>query len=119
MKTTLKRGMGRGASVNGNGRAVFPPAVLTPMSRYRQPDAPRRGAWQVVRAVLLWTVLVVVIVAGGAAGAAYLKTHQFLESIRPKQNAGIAAAKRLDVAIPRQPPVALVIGTHPRNGPES
>jgi LCP family protein required for cell wall assembly len=119
MKTTLKRGMGRGAAVNGNGRAVFPPGVRTPMRRYRQPEPDGRGAWQVVRTVILWTMLVALIVAGGAAGAAYLKTHQFLEAISPKTKADRAAAKRLDAAIPGQPTVALVIGTDRRKGREA
>src|SRR5436853_67949 len=116
MKTTLKGAMGRGASVHGDGRPIYPPALPTPMSRYRQPDPPRRGAWAVVRAVLLWTVLATLIIAGGAAGAAYLKTHQFLEAISPKKKADIAAAKHLDVAEPGQPTVALVIGTDRRKG---
>jgi LCP family protein required for cell wall assembly len=116
MKTTLKRGIGRGAAVNGNGRAVFPPGVHTPMSRYRQPDRPRRGPWQVVRAVVGWTLVVAVVVAGGVAGAAYLKTHQFIEAISPKTRADRAAAKQLDVAIPGQPTTALVIGTDRRKG---
>ena len=116
MKTTLKRGMGRGASVNGDGRAIYPPSTPTPMRRYRQPEPPQRGAWDVVRSVLLWTVLATLVVAGGAAGAAYLKTHQFLDAISPKTKADIAAAKRLDVAIPGQPTIALVIGTDRRKG---
>jgi hypothetical protein len=32
MRTTLKRGIGRGAGVDGNGRAVLPPAATTPMT---------------------------------------------------------------------------------------
>src|SRR2546423_763548 len=42
MRTTLKRGIGRGADANGNGHAVLPPGVLTPIARYRQP--PRQGS---------------------------------------------------------------------------
>ena len=43
LKTTLKRGIGRGAaSTDGNGHAVLPPAALTPMTRYRAPS--RRAA---------------------------------------------------------------------------
>ena len=38
MKTTLKRGIGRAAELNGNGHAVFPPAIGSPMRRYRQPE---------------------------------------------------------------------------------
>jgi LCP family protein required for cell wall assembly len=119
MKTTLKRGMGRGATVNGNGRPVYPPGVHTPMRRYRQPDPPRRTPWQMVRTVVLWVVLASVVVAGGAAGAAYLKTHQFLQAIAPKTKIDRAAAKRLDLAIPGQPTVALVIGTDRRKGKEA
>ena len=119
MKTTLKRGMGRGATVNGNGRPVYPPGVHTPMRRYRQPEPPRRNAWQMVRTVVLWVVLASVVVAGGAAGAAYLKTHQFLQAIAPKTKVDRAAAKRLDLAIPGQPTIALVIGTDRRKGSQA
>jgi len=119
MKTTLKRGMGRGATVNANGRAVFPPGVHTPMKRYRQPEPRRRNAWQVVRAVVLWVIVAAIIVASGVAGAAYLKTHQFLNAIAPKTKADRAAAKRLDLAIPGQPTVALVIGTDRRKGKQA
>jgi LCP family protein required for cell wall assembly len=119
MKTTLKRGMGRGATVNGNGRPVYPPGVHTPMRRYRQPEPPRRNAWQMVRTVVLWVMLASVVVAGGAAGAAYLKTHQFLQAIAPKTKVDRAAAKRLDLAIPGQPTIALVIGTDRRKGKEA
>jgi LCP family protein required for cell wall assembly len=119
MKTTLKRGMGRGATVNGNGRPVYPPGVHTPMRRYRQPDPPRRTPWQMVRTVVLWVVLASVVVAGGAAGAAYLKTHQFLQAIAPKTKVDRAAAKRLDLAIPGQPTIALVIGTDRRKGSQA
>jgi LCP family protein required for cell wall assembly len=119
MKTTLKRGMGRGATVNGNGRAVYPPGVDTPMKRYRQPDPQRRGAWQIVRTVVLWVMLAVILVASGVAGAAYLKTHEFLNAIAPKTKADRAAAKRLDLAIPGQPTVALVIGTDRRKGKQA
>jgi LCP family protein required for cell wall assembly len=115
MKTTLKRGIGRGASMNGD-RAIYPPAPPTPMSRYRQPDPPRRGAWHLVAAIFLWTLLIALIVAAAAGGAAYLKGHQFVEAISPKTKSDIAAAKRLDLADPSQPTIALVIGTDRRKG---
>jgi LCP family protein required for cell wall assembly len=119
MKTTLKRGMGRGATLNGDGRAVYPPGVHTPMRRYRQPDRQGRSPWQLVRTVVLWVILSALVVAGGAAGAAYLKTHEFIAAISPKTKADRAAAKRLDAAIPGQPTVALVIGTDRRKGFQS
>jgi LCP family protein required for cell wall assembly len=119
MKTTLKRGMGRGAAVNGNGRAVFPPGVRTPMRRYRQPEPVPHGAWHVIRTVVLWTVLAALVVAGGAAGAAYLRAHHFVESVAPRSAVDKAAAKAADVAIPGQPTTALVIGTDKRKGREA
>ena len=41
MRTTLKRGVGRGAH-NGNGKAVFPPGTLSTVTRYRQPPPPSK-----------------------------------------------------------------------------
>ncbi|HEY8631374.1 MAG TPA: LCP family protein, partial [Gaiellaceae bacterium] len=72
-----------------------------------------------VRTVVLWVMLASVVVAGGAAGAAYLKTHQFLQAIAPKTKVDRAAAKRLDLAIPGQPTIALVIGTDRRKGSQA
>jgi LCP family protein required for cell wall assembly len=108
--------MGRGAGVNGDGRAVYPPGVRTPMRRYRQPLPEPRGVWHVIRLVLLWTILAALVVAGGAAGAAYLRAHHFVEAVAPKTAADKAAAKLADVAIPGQPTTALVIGTDKRKG---
>jgi LCP family protein required for cell wall assembly len=119
MKTTLKRGIGRGAAMNGDGRAIFPPGVRTPMTRYRQSEPERRGPWAIVRLVALWTVLAALIVAGGAAGAAYLKQHEFFASVAPKTPQDRAAQKELDVPIPGHPTTALVIGTDKRRGPEA
>src|SRR5262245_33248226 len=42
MKTTLKRGIGRATAANGNGHATFPPSILSPIRRYRQPFRRRR-----------------------------------------------------------------------------
>jgi LCP family protein required for cell wall assembly len=119
MKTTLKRGIGRGAAFDGNGRAVYPPGVRTPMTRYRQPEPEPRGAWSMIRTVALWTVLAALIVAGGAAGAAYLRAHRFVAAVAPKTKQDKATAKRLDVAVPGQATTALVIGTDKRKGKEA
>jgi LCP family protein required for cell wall assembly len=116
MKTTLKRGMGRGAAANGDGRAIYPPTPPTPMTRYRQPDPPKRGAWHLVASIFLWTLLAVLIIGAAAGGGLYLKSHQFVAAISPKKKADIAAAKRLDLADPSQPTIALVIGTDRRKG---
>ena len=86
------------------------------MTRYRQPEPPKRGAWHLVAAIFLWTVLAALIVGAAAGGAAYLKGHQFVSAISPKTKSDIAAAKRLDLADPSQPTIALVIGTDRRKG---
>ena len=59
MRTTLKRGIGRGAGVDGNGRAVLPPATRTPMTLYRQPKRRRRTGLQLVGRILLWLLIAV------------------------------------------------------------
>jgi len=100
MKTTLKRGIGRGAAFNGDGRSIFPPGVRTPMTRYRQPEPDRRGPWAIIRIVALWTVLAALIVAGGAAGAAYLKQHEFFTSVAPRHR---RTARRSRTSTSRSP----------------
>jgi LCP family protein required for cell wall assembly len=110
--------MGR-AAVNGNGRPIFPPGTRTPMTRYRQPDPPRRGAWHVIRLVFGWAIIAALIVAGGAAGAAYLKQHEFFTAIAPKSKTDKLTQKHLDVAVPGGPSIALLIGTDKRRGPEA
>src|SRR5438552_7999478 len=118
MKTTLKRGIGRGAA-DGNGRPVYPPGAHTPMTRYRQPDPPRRGVWDIIRLTILWTILVALVAAGGAAGGAYLYGHRAIEAIQPHSVADKRAASDLDVALPGQPTTALLVGTDKRRGPEA
>ena len=55
MKTTLKRGFGRGAAVNGNGRAVIPPGALSPVTLYRQPPPAKPGFAKLV-GKFAWTI---------------------------------------------------------------
>ena len=43
MRTTLKRGVGRGATLNGNGRAGLSPAAAGPVTIYQQPPPPPRS----------------------------------------------------------------------------
>ena len=43
MRTTLKRGLGRGAAPNGNGKAALPPGAPSPVTLYRQPERSSRS----------------------------------------------------------------------------
>jgi LCP family protein required for cell wall assembly len=114
MRTTLKRGIGRGAAVNGNGHSVLPPGALTPMARYRQPPRGRSSTARRIAGFLLWLGVLVLMVAGGAAGGLYLYGHDFASATSPHSKAMKRAAKRLDYVSPGKPAVALVLGTDHR-----
>jgi LCP family protein required for cell wall assembly len=114
MRTTLKRGIGRGADLNGNGHAVLPPGVLTPIALYRQPPRAGRSIGRRLAGFFFWLVVLVAMVAGGAAGGLYLYGHDFASATAPHSRALKRAAKRLDYAAPGKPAVALVLGTDHR-----
>jgi LCP family protein required for cell wall assembly len=110
MKTTLKRGVGRGAVLDGAADAVVPPGPLAPIAVYRQPEiaAPRRAPLAV--RILGWAALVLAVVVSGVAGGAYLYVHESVAAVAPKSVEVKKAAKTLDVPLPGEPATALVIG---------
>ena len=71
MRTTLKRGIGQAAGLNGNGHSAVPP-FFGPIVRYRQPDPPRRSVIGLILRGFGWLVLAVAVVGSGAAGGRYL-----------------------------------------------
>jgi hypothetical protein len=93
MRTTLKRGIGRGATLNGNGhRAVYPPEILTPMRRYRVPPPPERTTRDLVGWLFRWTLIALAMVVAGLAGGLYLYQHQTLAAFAP-HSAGVKKAQ--------------------------
>jgi LCP family protein required for cell wall assembly len=110
MRTTLKRGVGRGATVNGNGRAALPPAPAGPVTVYVQSPPTPRSARSLVARILGWAALVLAVLIGGTAGGAYLYAHEAVANTAAKTPGVKEAAKALDVALPGQPAIALVIG---------
>ena len=107
MRTTLKRGLGRAASPNGNGKPVLPPGALSPVNVYRQPPPRRRSRLSVI---LAWVGVAALVLAVGAAGGVYLEYHERVGDIVAKSPAVKRAARQLKVPLPGQPAVALVIG---------
>ncbi len=120
MRTTLKRGMGRAATLNGNGRAVLPPIVVEPVRRYRQPEPPRRSTARFLGQFLGWVFLAVLVVAGGLAGGSYLYAHQTLQAISAHSVGVKKAQKDLHpIASPSSPATALLIGYDARAGADA
>jgi LCP family protein required for cell wall assembly len=118
MKTTLKRGYGRGAALNGHGNGAAPPA-RTPITRYRQPEPPPRSGMALIGRILLGTLLLVLLVASGIAGGAYLYFHQSVAAVRAHTPDVKKAAKQLDIPLANHAAIALVVGYDHRKGIES
>ncbi len=120
MRTTLKRGIGRGAAVNGNGngRAILPPAS-PPFTIYRQPEPSRRGLATLVLKGFLWLLAGIVSVFVAIAGGYYLWLHEVPGSLRAVSRDVVKAQKHLGIPIAGKPTIALVIGYDKRKGKES
>jgi LCP family protein required for cell wall assembly len=122
VRTTLKRGIGRGAAVdgNGNGRAVLPPDAVEPMRRYRQPGAPRRTTRNLIGVAFGWIALGLLVVASGLGGGLYLYAHETLNALAPHSKSVKEATKFLHaVPSPSEPATALLLGYDARSGVDS
>jgi LCP family protein required for cell wall assembly len=119
----MKRGVGRGAGANGNGKAVFPPlaapATVSPVTRYRQPPPPTATGLGLFRRVLLITLLGVTALILGGVGGGYLYSHQLVSDLRAHTPAVVRASKALDVPVANRAAIALVIGYDHRAGVEA
>ena len=101
--------MGRAAVVNGDGRAVLPPGVLSPVQRYRQPER-KRGAVRMVGRILFILVASCVAVVVGIAGGAYLYADENAAAFSSLSVRTARAAKILNHPIPGQAANAILIG---------
>ncbi len=110
MRTTLKRGVGRGASHNGNGKAVFPPGALTTVTRYHQPPPASTSALGLFGRILLIVFLIVTSAGLAIAGGGYLYFHQSVATVRAHTKAVVKASDKLDVPLAHHAAIALIIG---------
>ena len=115
MRTTLKRGIGRGAGSNGNGHSTLPPA-FGPVVRYRQPEPPRRSFTRTALRWVGWLVLAIVVVAAGVGGGAYLYGHETLKAISAHTKQIVRAQHQLAIPDPSKPAIALIAGYDHRAG---
>ena len=117
MRTTLKRGIGRGAEVNGNGRSVLPPGALSPVTLYRQPPPPQPGFGAQVGRFFAWLAVTVLMLVVGLVGGFYLWAHESAAALQAHTFDAKRSQARLDpVPDAKQPAVALVIGYDHRAG---
>lgn len=107
MKTTLKRGLGRGAEVKASAEAVLPTG-RPPVTVYR-PEPETSGGSRVGR-ILSWIGVVLAVLATGTAGGLYLYAHETVKALGPKTRDVQKAVETLDVPLPGEPATALVIG---------
>jgi LCP family protein required for cell wall assembly len=120
MRTTLKRGIGRGAALNGNGngRAVLPPTSRA-VTIYRQPEPSSRGVAALVLKGFLWLLAGIVSVFVSLAGGYYLWLHEVPGSLRAVSRDVIKAQKDLGIPVAGKPTIALVVGYDKRKGVEA
>src|SRR3954451_13367379 len=120
MRTTLKRGIGQAPGLNGNGHSGVPP-LFGPIVRYRQPEPPRRSVTGLILRGFGWFVLAVAVVGAGAAGGAYLYTHETLNAVSANSGVLIHVEKNgslKTVPPPSKPAIALVAGYDVRGAPK-
>ena len=110
MRTTLKRGLGRAAPPNGNGKPVLPPGTLSAVNVYRQPSPGKRSRMALVGRIAMWLGVAALVFVVGAAGGTYLYFHESVAAVAAKTPAVKRASRQLAVPLPGQPAVALVIG---------
>jgi LCP family protein required for cell wall assembly len=116
MRTTLKRGVGRGAGLNGNGKIVFPPAAASTVARYSPPPPPQRSGLVTFGRIFLFVLIAAVCAAVGALGGAYLYFHQSVATVRAHTPDVVRAERNLDIPVAHHAAIALVIGYDHRAG---
>jgi LCP family protein required for cell wall assembly len=114
MRTTLKKGIGQSAGLNGNGRAAFPPGALSPVTLYRQPPPPQRSFAAQAGRFFAWLAITLLVLVCGLVGGFYLWIHESAAALRPHTAEAKAAQARLDA--PKGAAIAMVIGYDHRAG---
>src|SRR3954463_16339665 len=118
MRTTLKRGIGQAAVLNGNGHSAVPP-LFGPIARYRQPEPPQRSVVGLIVRGFGWLVLAAAVIGSGAAGGIYLYGHETLNAVAARTKSLVRVEKHgLKVPKASDPAIALVAGYDVRGAPK-
>jgi LCP family protein required for cell wall assembly len=115
MRTTLKRRIGRWEQVTGKSRGASLVPARSKISRYQQPPASGRVLRGIGRFVLN-VALFAAVVGGGAAGGLYLWANEKIGQTAAKTKDTRVSEKHLDIVVPNQPVIALVVGYDKRRG---
>jgi LCP family protein required for cell wall assembly len=111
LKTTLKRGIGRGGVLEENGHSVLPPSAMTPMTRYRAEEPPPRSGLRTVGRIILWIAIAIVMLVVAFAAGSYLFFHQSVAAIQAHSKDAKEAQTVLgEPPAPGHAAIALVIG---------
>jgi LCP family protein required for cell wall assembly len=123
VRTTLKRGAGRGEpdgqapEVAGSASGSPPRPPLTAVNRY---GGGRRGL-RLAGKILLWLIIVLLVAGGSLGGGIWLYLDRSAAAIRPSSNDTKItenSGEVNDAPPPDQPATALVIGYDSRTGPQ-
>ena len=107
MKTTLKRGVGRGAEVKASAEAVN--GAGRPTVTVYGPEEPPRTGSRVAR-VFGWIGIVLAVLIAGTLSGVYLWAHENVKGVNARSVDVKTASKTLDAPLPGQPATVLVIG---------
>jgi len=117
VRTTLKRGQGRSAGADGNGRATLPPDALSPVTVYEAAKPPPRSGWSYASRWLGIAAASVLMLVVSLVGGVYLWIHESVAAV----SAHSADVKDAQTTLDGVPPadkaaIALVIGYDRRHG---
>src|SRR5258708_3938282 len=118
MGRKLRRGMARTRRITDDGRAVLPPTIASPLevTRYEQPRVVR-SPWRRVGRIVLWLGSFVVVLPFASAGGAYLYYPESIRQIGAHSRDVNLAAKQLDIPLPNQPAIPLILRYVAPTGP--
>jgi LCP family protein required for cell wall assembly len=103
---------------NGDGKLALPPEPIARITYYDVFPKRRSGLTRVLRGAV-WLALVLIGVALGGVGGAFLWLDESIGALQAHSPAVKRAQKQLAVPLPGRPAIALLLGDNQRAGPES